>query len=183
MTISKCIKRCDFARDLEVARLRYAVSDARDQLQRGIPIGVEMAASILSAALAAPGTESPDRGGVLPSRDEVGADQGAERHRASAAASRSVTAGPERMPVSGGLVMPGRDPGDLLATNKNRPARMTDHAYPAAALIRYERPIGQVTGYTVECRCGWRSQITTDWIRSLSAHIDREAKKSKGYGT
>ena len=34
-------------------------------------------------------------------------------------ASRSVTAGPERMPVSGGLVMPGRDPGDLLATNKS----------------------------------------------------------------
>ena len=31
--------------------------------------------------------------------------------------SRSVTAGPERMPVSGGLVMPGRDPGELLATN------------------------------------------------------------------
>jgi len=52
LTISKCIKRCDFAHDLEVARLRYAVSDARDQLQRGIPIGVEMAASILSAVLA-----------------------------------------------------------------------------------------------------------------------------------
>lgn len=50
---------------------------------------------------------------------------------------------------------------------------MSDHGYPAAALTRFERPIGRVTGYIVECRCGWRSQITTNWQKSLDGHIAR----------
>ena len=39
------------AAEAGVARLRVSLSDARDQLQRGVPIGIEMAEKIIDAAL------------------------------------------------------------------------------------------------------------------------------------
>jgi hypothetical protein len=48
-----------YARDLRAreAALRVSLSDARDQLQRGVPIGIEMAEKIIDAALAAASPE------------------------------------------------------------------------------------------------------------------------------
>jgi hypothetical protein len=56
------------------------------------------------------------------------------------------------------------------------------HPFPgvrgvAVALTRFERPVGMVQSYVVECECGWRSQHTRDWRRSLDDHYYREVKK------
>lgn len=49
--------------------------------------------------------------------------------------------------------------------------------YPAEALTIFQRPIGHVQSYVVVCRCGWESQHTTNWRRSLDSHIYRSFKK------
>jgi hypothetical protein len=47
----------------------------------------------------------------------------------------------------------------------------------AVALTRFERPIGVVQSFVVACECGWESQHTRDWRRSLDSHFYREQAK------
>jgi hypothetical protein len=45
------------------------------------------------------------------------------------------------------------------------------------ALLTYERPIGEVQYYVVTCTCGWVSQHTSSWRKSLDSHFYRLAPK------
>lgn len=47
----------------------------------------------------------------------------------------------------------------------------------AVALTTHERPVGKVQSYVVACECGWESQHTTDWRKSLDSHFYRELAK------
>lgn len=43
----------------------------------------------------------------------------------------------------------------------------------AAELVTFEKPVGKIVGFVVTCRCGWRSQMTTSWSKSLDSHFYR----------